>query len=63
MDFQATVRQRGDEKLARQVGMYLCHKCSGKNFGKLVVCSGGGETAIAAARHLLSSGISLASLT
>jgi chromosomal replication initiation ATPase DnaA len=44
----------GNEKLARQVGMYLCHKCSGKKLREIGNLFGVGETAIAEARRLLS---------
>jgi chromosomal replication initiation ATPase DnaA len=43
-----------NEKLARQVGMYLCHKCSGKKLREIGNMFGVGETAIAEARRLLS---------
>ena len=43
-----------NEKLARQVGMYLCHKCSGKKLREIGTLFGVGETAIAEARRLLS---------
>lgn len=43
-----------NEKLARQVGMYLCHKCSGKKLREIGNLFGVGETAIAEARRLLS---------
>ena len=42
------------EKLARQVGMYLCHKYSGKKLRDIGDHFGVGETAIAEARRLLS---------
>jgi len=41
------------EKLARQVGMYLCHKYSGKKLRDIGDLFGVGETAIAEARRLL----------
>lgn len=41
------------EKLARQVGMYLCHKYSGKKLRDIGDHFGVGETAIAEARRLL----------
>jgi putative transposase len=41
-------------KLARQVGMYLCHKYSGKKLREIGNLFGVGETAIAEARRLLS---------
>lgn len=44
----------GNEKLAWQVGMYLCHKYSGKNLREIGNLFGVGETAIAEARCLLS---------
>lgn len=44
----------GNEKLARQVGMYLCHKYSGKKLRDIGNLFGVGETAIAEARRLLS---------
>ena len=43
-----------NEKLARQVGMYLCHKYSGKKLREIGNLFGVGETAIAEARRLLS---------
>ncbi len=43
-----------NERLARQVGMYLCHKCSGKKLREIGKLFGVGETAIAEARRLLS---------
>lgn len=43
-----------NQKLARQVGMYLCHKCSGKKLREIGKLFGVGETAIAEARRLLS---------
>jgi putative transposase len=42
-----------NEKLARQVGMYLCHKYSGKKLREIGELFGVGETAIAEARRLL----------
>ncbi|ABQ27188.1 REP-associated tyrosine transposase [Geotalea uraniireducens] len=42
------------EKQARQVGMYLCHKYSGKKLREIGNLFGVGETAIAEARRLLS---------
>ncbi|MCM2266109.1 MAG: hypothetical protein NDI73_13055 [Desulfuromonadales bacterium] len=42
-----------NEKLARQVGMYLCHRHSGKKLKELGALFGVGETAIAEARRLL----------
>jgi len=42
------------EKMARQVGMYLCHKYSGKKLREIGDLFGVGETAIAEARRLLS---------
>lgn len=45
---------RESEKLARQVGMYLCHKYSGKKLREIGSLFGVGETAIAEARRLLS---------
>jgi len=42
-----------NEKLARQVGMYLCHKYSGKKLRDIGDHFGVGETAIAEARRLL----------
>lgn len=42
------------EKLARQVGMYLCHKYSGKKLREIGNFFNVGETAIAEARRLLS---------
>lgn len=44
----------GNEKLSRQVGMYLCHKYSGKKLREIGELFGVGETAIAEARRLLS---------
>ena len=44
----------GNEKLARQVGMYLCHRCSGRKLREIGNLFGVGETAIAEARRLLS---------
>jgi len=44
----------GNEKLARQVGMYLCHRHSGKKLKEIGVLFGVKETAIAEARRLLS---------
>jgi chromosomal replication initiation ATPase DnaA len=44
----------GNEKLARQVGMYLCHNYSGKKLREIGNLFGFGETAIAEARRLLS---------
>lgn len=41
-------------KLARQVGMYLCHKYSGKKLRDIGKLFGVGETAIAEARRLFS---------
>jgi putative transposase len=43
-----------NEKLARQVGMYLCHRHSGKKLKEIGALFGVGETAIAEARRLLS---------
>jgi hypothetical protein len=43
-----------NEKLRRQVGMYLCHKYSGKKLREIGNLFGVGETAIAEARRLLS---------
>ena len=43
-----------NEKLARQVGMYLCHKYSGKKLREIDKLFSVGETAIAEARRLLS---------
>lgn len=43
-----------NEKLARQVGMYLCHKYSGKKLREIGKLFSVGETAIAEARRLLS---------
>jgi len=43
-----------NEKLARQMGMYLCHKYSGKKLREIGILFGVGETAIAEARRLLS---------
>jgi len=43
-----------NEKLARQIGMYLCHKYSGKKLREIGNLFGVGETAIAEARRLLS---------
>jgi chromosomal replication initiation ATPase DnaA len=43
-----------NKKLARQVGMYLCHKFSGKKLQEIGNLFGVGETAIAEARRLLS---------
>ena len=43
-----------NEKLARQVGMYLCHRHSGKKLKEIGTFFGVGETAIAEARRLLS---------
>jgi len=43
-----------DEKLARQVGMYLCHRHSGKKLKEIGALFGVKETAIAEARRLLS---------
>jgi putative transposase len=43
-----------DKKLARQIGMYLCHKYSGKKLREIGNLFGVGETAIAEARRLLS---------
>jgi REP-associated tyrosine transposase len=43
----------GNQKLARQVGMYLCHKYSGKKLRDIGNLFGVGETAIAEARRLL----------
>lgn len=45
---------RGNDKLARQVGMYLSHKYSGKKLREIGELFGVGETAIAEARRLLS---------
>jgi len=42
-----------NEKLARQVGMYLCHKYSGKKLREIGNLFGVGEIAIAEARRLL----------
>ena len=44
-----------NEKLARQVGMYLCHKYSGKKLHEIGILFGVGETAIAEARRKLTS--------
>jgi putative transposase len=44
----------GNAKLARQVGMYLCHRYSGKKLREIGNLFGVGETAIAEARRLLS---------
>lgn len=44
---------KDNEKLARQVGMYLCHKYSGKKLREIGEYFGVGETAIAEARRLL----------
>lgn len=44
---------KGNEKLARQIGMYLCHKYSGKKLREIGELFGVGETAIAEARRLL----------
>lgn len=49
-----TATMGGNEKLARQVGMYLCHKYSGKKLREIGNLFGVGETAIAEARRLLS---------
>ncbi|OGR01153.1 MAG: hypothetical protein A2505_10065 [Deltaproteobacteria bacterium RIFOXYD12_FULL_55_16] len=43
-----------NEKLARQVGMYLCHRHSGKKLKEIGALFGVKETAIAEARRLLS---------
>jgi hypothetical protein len=43
-----------NEKLARQVGMYLCQRHSGKKLKEIGALFGVGETAIAEARRLLS---------
>ncbi len=43
-----------NEKLARQVSMYLCHKYSGKKLREIGKLFGVGETAIAEARRLFS---------
>ncbi len=52
---QAVSSVIGDnEKLARQVGMYLCHRHSGKKLKEIGALFGVGETAIAEARRLLS---------
>lgn len=52
---KAAASVMGDnEKLARQVGMYLCHKHSGKKLREIGELFGVGETAIAEARRLLS---------
>jgi chromosomal replication initiation ATPase DnaA len=40
--------------MSRQVGMYLCHKYSGKKLREIGNLFGVGETAIAEARRLLS---------
>ena len=44
----------GNEKLARQIGMYLCHKFSGKKLREIGNLFNVGETAIAEAHRLLS---------
>lgn len=44
----------GNEKLARQVGMYLCHQHSGKKLKEIGALFGVKETAIAEARRQLS---------
>jgi len=49
-----TAIMMGNEKLARQVGMYLCHKYSSKKLREIGNMFGVGETAIAEARRLLS---------
>jgi REP element-mobilizing transposase RayT len=43
-----------NDKLARQLGMYLCHRYSGKKLKEISALFGVGETAIAEARRLLS---------
>jgi REP element-mobilizing transposase RayT len=43
-----------NKKLARQVGMYLCHRHSGKKLKEIGALFSVGETAIAEARRLLS---------